>query len=57
MTHAELIDALCETIEKQAETISQLVKELEQFRALSEEEAKAASDPAPIDGEENDESQ
>lgn len=56
MTNVELIEALCDTIARQAETIKQLTNELEQFRALSEEEEKLIREFPPKKDEE-DESQ
>ena len=48
MTNVELIEALCDTIARQAETIKQLTNELEQFRAISEEEEKVVWIPYRI---------
>ena len=53
MTNVELIEALCDTIARQAETIKQLTNELEQFRALSEEEEKLIREFPPKRDEED----
>lgn len=53
MTNVELIEALCDTIARQAETIKQLSNELEQLRAISEEEDRLIREFPPKKDEED----